>query len=165
MIEEKEFTLGSHSHVDSHFPKILSLKSLYNLSGDSTELMIRDRISFMEFLGLSFADTVPGAKTIWLFAEPLKEFGLERKLFEQFEKGLIWQGFAAKGDYIVDDSFVEAPKQRNTKEENTEIKAGNIPKMISENPNVFAQKDGCTLDKEERHFVFWFFIEAEHNYM
>jgi IS5 family transposase len=39
--------------------KILILKSLYNLSDESTALMIRDRISFMEFPGLSFTDRVP----------------------------------------------------------------------------------------------------------
>jgi IS5 family transposase len=121
--------------------KVLVLKSLYNLSDESTELMIRDRISFMEFLGLSFADRVPDAKTIWLFAEQLKELGLERQLFEQFERELVHQGFAAKGGYIVDGSFVEVPKQRNTKEENAAIKAGNVPETISKNPNVFAQKD------------------------
>ena len=121
--------------------KVLILKSLYNLSDDMTELMIRDRISFMEFLGLSFADRVPDAKTIWFFAEQLKELGLERKLFERFERELVRQGFAAKGGYLVDGSFVEVPKQRNTKEENDEIKAGNVPETISENPHVLAQKD------------------------
>lgn len=126
--------------------KILILKSLYNLSDESTELMIRDRISFMEFLGLSFADRVPDAKTIWLFAEQLGVLGLERKLFRQFEKELVRQGFAAKGGYIVDGSFVEVPKQRNSKEENEAVfieygKSGSIPETISENPHVLAQKD------------------------
>jgi len=121
--------------------KVLILKTLYNLSDDMTELMIRDRISFMEFLGLSFADRVPDAKTIWLFAEQLKDLGLERKLFDQFEKELVRQGFAAKGGHIVDGSFVEVPKQRNTKEENAQIKNGEIPETISANPHVLAQKD------------------------
>jgi hypothetical protein len=48
--------------------KILVLKSAYNLSDESTELLIRDRLSFREFLGLTFADTVPDARTIWLIA-------------------------------------------------------------------------------------------------
>jgi hypothetical protein len=34
--------------------KILVLKSLYNLSDENTELFIRDRLSFREFLGLGF---------------------------------------------------------------------------------------------------------------
>ena len=121
--------------------KVLILKTLYNLSDDQTELQIRDRISFMEFLGLTFADIVPDAKTIWLFAEQLKELGLERKLFEQFEKELVRQGFAAKGGLIVDGTFVEVPKQRNTKDENAQIKNGEVPETLSENPHVLAQKD------------------------
>ena len=32
--------------------KILIIQSLYNLSDDSTEFQIRDRLSFMRFLGL-----------------------------------------------------------------------------------------------------------------
>ena len=47
--------------------KILILQSLYNLSDDQLEFQIRDRLSFMRFLGLSLGDTVPDAKTIWLF--------------------------------------------------------------------------------------------------
>jgi len=121
--------------------KVLILKSLYNLSDEMTELMIRDRISFMEFLGLTFADTVPDAKTIWLFAEDLKNLGLERKLFDQFEKELVRQGFAAKGGHLVDGSFVEVPKQRNTREENEQIKNGEVPETLSENPHVLSQKD------------------------
>jgi hypothetical protein len=45
--------------------KILVLKSMYNLSNDKIEEQIRDRLSFRDFLDLSFADTVPDAKTIW----------------------------------------------------------------------------------------------------
>ena len=51
--------------------KILVLKSLYNLSDARTEEQIRDRLSFRDFLGLTFADKVPDEKTIWAFAEQL----------------------------------------------------------------------------------------------
>ena len=37
--------------------KILILQSLYNLSDDQLEFQIRDRLSFMRFLGLSLEDT------------------------------------------------------------------------------------------------------------
>ena len=50
--------------------KILILQSLYNLSDDQTEFQIRDRLSFMRFLGLSLNDRVPDAKTIWDFRKP-----------------------------------------------------------------------------------------------
>jgi len=38
--------------------KILVLKSMYNLSDDNTELLIRDRLSFQDFLGLRRGDTI-----------------------------------------------------------------------------------------------------------
>ena len=41
--------------------KILVLQSLYNLSDDQTEFQIRDRLSFMRFLGLDFEGKVPDA--------------------------------------------------------------------------------------------------------
>ena len=44
--------------------KILILKNLHNLSDEETERQIRDRLSFRDFLGLAFSDTVPDAKTI-----------------------------------------------------------------------------------------------------
>jgi IS5 family transposase len=47
--------------------KALILQSLYNLSDEQTEFQIRDRLSFMRFLGLSLGDTVPDVKTNWLF--------------------------------------------------------------------------------------------------
>ena len=53
--------------------KIMILQALYSLSDDKAEFMIRDRLSFRRFLGLSLWDTVPDAKTIWLFRERLKE--------------------------------------------------------------------------------------------
>jgi transposase len=55
--------------------KICVLKFLYNLSDDSTELFIRDRLSFQHFLGLTLSDRIPDAKTIWLFGERLRDKG------------------------------------------------------------------------------------------
>ncbi|MDR1269480.1 MAG: transposase [Planctomycetaceae bacterium] len=52
--------------------KILVLKSLYNLSDDNTELFIRDRLSFREFLGLGFSDRVPDVRTIVFLRKCLK---------------------------------------------------------------------------------------------
>jgi IS5 family transposase len=51
--------------------KVLVLQSLYNLSDERIEFQIRDRLSFMRFLGLSLGDAVPDEKTIWLFREQL----------------------------------------------------------------------------------------------
>jgi transposase, IS5 family len=119
--------------------KILVLQSLYNLSDDAIEFQIRDRISFMRFLGLGLRSTVPDAKTIWLFRDQLTALGLHEDLFERFDRHLTEQGFAARKGQIIDASIVEAPRQRNTREENKQIKAGQRPAGWSE--PVARQKD------------------------
>jgi len=104
--------------------KILVLQSLYNLSDDQMEYQIADRLSFMRFLNLQLDDRVPDAKTIWLFRDDVTKAELTKTLFEQFDRYLRDNGFAAKKGQIIDASIVSAPKQRNTREENKRIKDG-----------------------------------------
>ncbi|MEE9358476.1 MAG: transposase [Sedimenticolaceae bacterium] len=56
--------------------KALVLQYLFNLSDDQTELQIRDRYSFYRFLGLSPEGKVSDARTVWIYRECLKEWGL-----------------------------------------------------------------------------------------
>jgi IS5 family transposase len=121
--------------------KILVLKSLYNLADERIEEQIRDRLSFRDFLGLAFSDIVPDARTIWLFAEQLKDLNLERILFDRFNEELDKQGFAVKSGLIMDGSFVEVPRPRNTKDENERLKNGESPETVFPNPHVLSQKD------------------------
>jgi len=107
--------------------KILILQKYYNLSDEQTEFQIKDRLSFMEFLGLQIGDNVPDEKTIWLFKEQLKEKELFKKLFELFSQRLLDNGIVAKEGSIVDATFVDVPRQRNTREESADIKKGAIP--------------------------------------
>jgi transposase, IS5 family len=51
--------------------KAIILCSLYNLSDDQVEYQIRDRLSFMRFLGLGLEGKVPDAKTVWLYRDQL----------------------------------------------------------------------------------------------
>jgi len=112
--------------------KVLVLQSLYNLSDEKIEFQIRDRISFMRFLDLGLGDAVPDEKTIWLFREQLIEAGLIKRLFEEFDGFLGEKGFSARKGQIVDASIVEAPRQRNSREENQRIKQGQTPEDWSE---------------------------------
>ena len=121
--------------------KILVLQSLYNLSDEQTEFLIRDRLSFMRFLDLGFEDAVPDATTIWLFREALVEAGLIDKLFDRFSQHLRVKGYIARGGQIVDATIVSAPKQRNSKDENEAIKAGKTPGEWEKKPAKNAQKD------------------------
>ena len=64
--------------------KALVLQALYNLSDDQAEYQLRDRLSFMRFLGLELEDTVPDAKTLWLYREALGKAGAVEELFDLF---------------------------------------------------------------------------------
>jgi IS5 family transposase len=132
--------------------KILILQSLYNLSDDQTEFQIRDRLSFMRFLGFSVGDTVPDAKTIWLFREQLTEAGVIENAFDRFDRFLRKNGFAARKGQIVDASIVQAPRQRNRRDENQKIKDGEIPEDWSENKQRQKDTDARWTQKNGKTF-------------
>jgi IS5 family transposase len=126
--------------------KALVLQASHNLSDERTEYLIRDRLSFMRFLGLGLADTVPDANTIWGFREALTRACIAGKpaievLFERFNAALSAKGFLAMSGQIVDASIVAAPKQRNTDGEKQDIKEGRIPAEWAQNPAKLRQKD------------------------
>lgn len=121
--------------------KVLVLQALYGLSDDQVEFQIRDRLSFMGFLGLGIADKVPDAKTVWLFRELLTAAGAVDKLFAVFEARLEASGYLAMSGQIVDASIVAAPKQRNTDGEKQAIKEGRIPEGWKDEPAKLRQKD------------------------
>ena len=121
--------------------KTLVLGALYNLSDDQIEYQVRDRLSFMRFLGLGLEDRVPDAKTVWLYREGLAQAGVVEALFKQFDGYLARQGYIARGGQILDASIVPVPKNRNTREENKAIRNGEVPKGWADKPAKRSQKD------------------------
>jgi transposase, IS5 family len=121
--------------------KILILERYYNLSDDQTEYQINDRMSFMRFLNLTISDDIPDSKTIWLFKEKLVDLELVEVLFDTFLVELTKLGLVLNEGKIIDASFIEVPRQRNTKEQNEQIKNGEIPTAFIANANILAQKD------------------------
>jgi transposase, IS5 family len=126
--------------------KTLVLQASYSLADERTEFLIKDRLSFMRFLGLSLADLVPDANTIWTFREALTRAKIEDKpaidaLFARFDAALRQAGFLAMGGQIIDASIIACPKQRTTDEEKQALKEGRIPEGWSDKPKKLAQKD------------------------
>jgi IS5 family transposase len=121
--------------------KTIVLCALYNLSDDQVEFQLRDRLSFMRFLGLGLEDPVPDAKTVWLYREQLAQADAIEALFEEFDTFLRREGYLAMGGQIVDASIVRAPIQRNSREENEQVKSGQRPEEWEEKPKMKAQKD------------------------
>jgi len=123
--------------------KILILQAYHGLSDDAVEYQIKDRLSFMNFLDLQMGDSVPDAKTIWDFKELIEKNQQDgsRKLFDHFHSLLTQQGLIAKEGSIIDASFVDVPKQRNSREENKKIKEGERPEGFEKDTPKGAQKD------------------------
>jgi IS5 family transposase len=121
--------------------KIMILQRYFNLSDEQAEYQINDRMSFMRFLNLSIADDIPDSRTIWDFREQLTDLGLVEELFSLFLNELDKLGLIMNEGKIIDASFVEVPRQRNSRDENKQIKSGEIPARFEINPHVKSQKD------------------------
>ena len=121
--------------------KMLVIQSLYGLSDAQTQFQILDRRSFHRFLGLSEADPVADQNTIREFREKLTKAELFGELFTAFNARLADQGFITRKGQIIDASFVEVPRQRNSREENAAIKRGEVPDGWAQDEKRLAHKD------------------------
>ena|SRR5215217_835816 len=85
--EERKTAAGRKPWDEVIIFTTLVLQALYNLSDDQVEDQIRDRLSFMRFLGLGLADRGPDATTVWLYREKLAQVPSGRWL--ECEGGVI----------------------------------------------------------------------------
>jgi IS5 family transposase len=146
--------------------KILILQKMYNMADDKTEYQINDRLSFQRFLGLQLCDNVPDAKTIWHFREELNNAKILDTVFYRFVEQLEQKGIITHSGSIVDATFVDVPRQRNTRDENDEIKEGKTPKEWEKkkNRNKKAQKDvnaRWVTKNKERHYGYKNHVKAD----
>ena len=121
--------------------KTLILQTQNNLSDERTEFYLRDRLTWIRFLGLGLGDPVPDANTIWTFREQLTKAGAIERLFALFDRQLRDAGYLAMAGQLVDASIVAAPKQRNTKAEKQALREGRIPEGWKATPAKLRQKD------------------------
>lgn len=139
--KERKSPAGRKPYDEVLMFKVLVLQRLFNLSDHQIEFQIKDRLSFMRFLGLHVEGTVPDEKTVWLFREELTRQGLVEELFLRFERFLGNAGYKAREGSIVDATLVEVPRQRNSREDNQAIKQGEVPEAMKANEPVLRQKD------------------------
>ena len=114
--------------------KVLFLQRLYGMSDAQIEYHIKDRTSFRDFLCIQSVDDVPDGKTVWKYKDALAQNGTYDSLFMRFNEYLDSIGLIVNEGKIVDASFVIAPRQRNTREENKKIKEGKGDELWNDNP-------------------------------
>ena len=122
--------------------KALILQAQHNLSDARMEFMIRDRLSWMRFLGFDLGAPTPDENTIRHFRNRLTETGTLKRVMKAFDWQLHKKGYIPMSGQIVDASLVPAPKQRNTESEKEAIKEGKSAREIwPDEPAKAAQKD------------------------
>ena len=158
---------GRPPHDEILMFKITLIQDWNNISDDSAEYMINDRLSFQRFLGMELGEKSPDAKTIWLFKEQLGKEGM-RELFELFNQNLYAKGVIKREGSLIDATFVDVPKQRNSREENKKIKNGETPEewQTPENAHKLAQKDTdarWTKKGNETHYGYKDHVKVDKN--
>ena len=102
--------------------KALILQAQHNLSDARMEFMIRDRLSWMRFLGFDLGAPTPDENTIRLFRNKLTETGTLKQVMKAFDWQLKKKGYIPPlndctqspagqrmSGQIVDASLVPAP--------------------------------------------------------
>jgi IS5 family transposase len=122
--------------------KVLILAAQNNVSDAKMEFLIRDRLSWLRFLGFDLGAPTPDENTIRLFRERLTRAAALDTLFANFDRQLRERGYLPMGGQIVDATLVAAPKQRNSADEKAAIKEGKTAGEIwPGEPARAAQKD------------------------
>jgi IS5 family transposase len=89
--------------------KVVFLQKCFGLSDPMAEEMLKDRISFRRFVGLSFDDKTPDHSTISLFRTRLRERGHGSTLFDQTLEILREKGLVLNNGTLIDATIIEAP--------------------------------------------------------
>jgi IS5 family transposase len=101
-----------------------------------------------------------------LFRERLKGLKLVEVLFARFHEQLARQGYVARAGQMIDATFVEVPSQRNGREDNAKVKAGETPEawQTEAKKPMLRQKDldaRWTKKNDENHYGYKNHINAD----
>ena len=121
--------------------KLLVLQQYLNCSDVKLESQVRHNLCLRYFVGLGVKDSVPDAKTVWVFRKRIQRAGIAAQLFHLFNDHLKTEDLAPCGGQIIDSTIIPVPKQHNQREENAAIKRGELPHRWEDNPARLRQKD------------------------
>ena len=144
--------------------KVIFLQRYYGLGDEQIQYQIIDRTSFRQFLGIHTVDEIPDEKTVWHVKNLLSKAGSFDVLFDKFRSYLDSKGLSFNEGKIIDASFVEAPKQRNTREENEQIKSGGGKDLWKDKPHKKCHKDTdarWTEKRGEKHYGYKLHAKAD----
>lgn len=97
--------------------KMLLLQHCYGLSDPQCEELVKDRLSWRKFVGLSFEEKVPDETTLVRFRQRLIAQGLKDKLLDLINAQLQKKNLILKRVTLVDATLIAAARRAPTKNE------------------------------------------------
>jgi IS5 family transposase len=86
--------------------KILFLQSIYGIVDEAMEMELYSNIRFINFL--DYPETIPDARTIWLFRDRLSSSGRDKKIWKAVWDQIRERGITIKKGTIQDATFIES---------------------------------------------------------
>ena len=105
------------------------------------KVLIKDRLSFMRFVGLGLADAVPDANTIWMFREALKKAQAIDALFARFDSALRAAGIVVIRGQILDAIIIAGPSSAYSGGEASDPGGAHSRGECKQKPAKLAEKD------------------------
>ena len=98
---------GGRPNFDPLFMmKIMFLQSLYGLVDEAMEIELYTNIRFMNFL--DYPESVPDARTIWLFRERIANSHRDKEIWKSIWNEFNEKGITVKKGTIQDATFIES---------------------------------------------------------
>lgn len=103
--------------------KMLFLQYTFNLSDEELEDQLIDRLSFQQFVGLSFEQEIPDFTTIWKFKEALVQNHLMDRIFSSIVSQIELNGLILKKGTIVDATIIPSANKPLSKARRAELES------------------------------------------
>ena len=132
------------------------LQRLLGLSDEAFCHRLNVDVELQDYLEIAHTGDIPSPKTLWKYHEIFSRHSVMEAIFDH-HIGYIKSVKEEVGTkaIAIDSSFLEAPKQRNTREENALIKQGKGHTLWNDNPHKKCHKD-CdarwTKKRQEVHY-------------
>ncbi len=109
--------------------KMMFLQYIFNLSDEELEDQMIDRLSFQQFVGLSFDEEIPDFTTIWKFKEALIKAGLMDGIFNAILSQLDAKGLIVKKGTMIDATIIRSGNRPLSNKKREELEAEPSPQI------------------------------------
>ena len=123
--------------------KMLFLQYTFNLSDEQLEDQLIDRLSFQQFVGLSYDQEVPDFTTVWNFKEALIKNKLMDRIFSSIVSQIELNGLILKKGTMVDATILSSENKPLSKEKRQELQA---------NPSAQIDTDANSTEKNGKKY-------------